>query len=290
MLNFEFEHPETYKDFDDYQQSFYKFFTGMQNDKILIFRASKNIINFVKKYELENSHKIIWFEKEENLNSFKFENSCKIINYTINENGNYFSLKYNDNIYDFSLPVLPGFMVYNSTGAILAALTLGLSYGAIKTALLNFNGMVRRFDVYMTKKNGVIITDYGHSPESVNNIINEIRTIYKGKKMHLIFQPHLYSRTFNFFKDFVKALSKADKITLIDIYPARERSDEWQDKISSKMIYDELKKIGKEAYYAGKSSDISKNLIDKISENEITCFIGAGDMDQFYGEIIKNFI
>ncbi|MBN2546453.1 MAG: hypothetical protein JXB50_11700 [Spirochaetes bacterium] len=287
MLNFEFEHPETYKDFNDYQESFFKFFKGMQKDKILILRASKNIINFVKKYDLEKSHDIIWFEKEEKFNSLNFKNCCIIKNHILNENGNYFSLNYNGRIYDFFLPALPGFMVYNSTGAILTALMLGVGYGAINNALLNFRGMIRRFDVYKTKNNGTIITDYGHSPESINNIVNEIRTIYKGKIIHLIFQPHLYSRTFNFFKDFIKALSNADRVTLIDIYPAREISEDWQDKISSLMLYEALKKMGIEVYYAGKSSDISKNLINKISENEINCFIGAGDMDQYYGEIIK---
>lgn len=149
--------------------------------------------------------------------------------------------------------------------------------------------MVRRFDLFKTKKNGVIITDYGHSPESINQIIKEIRNIYKNKKIHLIFQPHLFSRTYNFFNEFVGELKEADRVSLIDIYPARENPELWKEKISSYMICEKLKKMKKDVYYAGKSREIYNTLKGKIDENEITCFVGAGDMDQYYDRLLDFF-
>ena len=147
--------------------------------------------------------------------------------------------------------------------------------------------MVRRFDVNNMAKGGVIITDYGHSPESVNHIIKELRNIYKGKKIHIIFQPHLFSRTDKFFTQFVEALRKSDKISLVDIYPAREKPEDWINKISSLTVYEELKKKGCSVYYAGKSCDIYKTLSGKIDPLEVTCFLGAGDMDLYYNDLIR---
>ncbi len=142
--------------------------------------------------------------------------------------------------------------------------------------------MLRRFDFYKTTGDGIILTDYGHSPESINHLLEELKTIFPGKKVHLIFQPHLYSRTHNFFDSFVEALSKSHRISLIDIYPARERQEDWQNLVSSKMLYDKLATIHPDVYYAGESKHIASKMQNKIDEQEITCFIGAGDMDFYY--------
>ena len=91
--------------------------------------------------------------------------------------------------------------------------------------------MVRRFDIYKTSDESILITDYGHSPKAIELIINEIKNVFKGQKIHVVFQPHLFSRTFNFFNEFIDSLKQADKISLVDIYPAREDPEEWQNKI-----------------------------------------------------------
>lgn len=291
MLNFEFEHPETYSDFKAYKDSFYNFFCGMKNEKKLILRATKNIKEFVKEYDLNGSHQIVWFGSRKEISGINSSFLWEVEIVALNIEGIQFVLKNRNNSYNFYIPTLPSYLAYNATGAIIAAFTLGLSYEVIRDNIKNFKGMVRRFDCHKIKDgNGFIITDYGHSPESIRNTIFEIRNIFKNKKVHLIFQPHLYSRTFTFFHEFVKELLLADKISLVDIYPAREKNEEWENKISSKMLYEKLKEYGKEVYYLGKSENIYENAKDKIDKNEITCFIGAGDMDQYYYKIINEFI
>lgn len=286
MINFKYEHPETYRDFNEYQESFYNFFKGMSSRKILIFRSTKEIIEFVDKYELEKSHSIIWFGDRAFENS---NNNYIIKDHKLDEKGSTFTLVSANTVIDIILPVLPGYMIYNAAGAILAALELGLSIDEVKKNILRFKGMVRRFDLFKTGNNGVIITDYGHSPESVNQIIKEIRDIYKNKKVHIIFQPHLFSRTYIFFNEFVRELKEADRVSLIDVYPARENPVLWEGKISSYMIYEKLKKMKKDVFYAGKSSDIYNSLKTKIDEKEVTCFVGAGDMDQYYYKLFDFF-
>ena len=284
MVNFQYEHPETYKNFDEYRESFYVFFNGMKGEKILILRAAKNIIDFVNEYNLQKNHPITWYGNENEIQNIKTNYTIK--NHTISAKGNIFTLKSNEEEINFNLPILPGYMIYNAAGAIIASLKLGLSIKQIKKNILRFKGMVRRFDIYKTKKNGIIITDYGHSPQAINHIIKEIRSIFIHKKIHLIFQPHLFSRTYNFFNEFINALKKADKLSLIDIYPARENPLDWKEKISSYMLYEKLKNDGMNVFYAGKSHEIKNNLLDKIDEKEITCFLGAGDMDLYYTAIL----
>ncbi|HNZ28032.1 MAG TPA: Mur ligase family protein [Spirochaetota bacterium] len=290
MINFQYEHPETYKNFEEYKEAFYKYFTNMRGRKTLIFRATDNIVDFAKQYSINKTHKIIWFGEDKRVLSKTTGDKYYIENHKLSENGNYFNISHSDGNIDIHLPFLPGYIVSNAVGALLAAKELGLQIDKIINNIKNFKGMVRRFDVAKTIGTGAIVADYGHSPESINCIVGELRNIYKGKKIHLIFQPHLFSRTYNFFDDFILALKKADKISVVDIYPAREKEEEWKDRVSSEMLYEELKRLGAEVYFVGDRANLYEKLIDKIDPNEATCFIGAGDMDLYYDKLIKNFI
>jgi UDP-N-acetylmuramate--alanine ligase len=290
MVNFEYDHPETYGNFDEYMEGFHEFFSGMRNEKILVLKASPKIIALVSKYGLEKTHKISWFGKPEELERIDGTDELYVIkNHVLDARGNSFAVSYKGVESVFQVPAFPGYIAYNATGAIVAAMKLGLPPGTIGENLRTFTGMDRRFDLYRTANGGVMITDYGHSPESLNHIIGEIRSLFPDKIIHLVFQPHLFSRTYNFFGDFVGALKKADRISVIDIYPAREREDDWKDRVSSVKLCDALKRDHNDVFYAGKSRDIHANLAGRIKENDITCFIGAGDMNLYYGKILDGF-
>ncbi len=296
MINFEYEHPETYKDFTAYKESFKTFFDGMKGVKTLILRATKNIIDFVEEYEIYKTHKIIFFGDDQfDTGRIKYTKEFYVTqNPEIKPHGVSFDLikltaDKKTLIGNFSIPTLPGYIVNNAAGAVIAALELGLSADVIKTNIANFTGMVRRFDVFKTAKSGVFITDYGHSPESLSHICREIRQIYKDKKLHFVFQPHLFSRTFNFYKGFIEALSGADKVSMIDIYPARERAADWDGKVSSSDMAHDLGENGINSAYCGAAAQICENLKPRIDESEVTCFIGAGDMDRYYGKLFSDF-
>lgn len=288
IISFQYEHPETYKDFDSYKSAFFDFLNGMKNEKKLILRATETLKDFANKYDLNNTHEIIWFGYEHELSNIKGD-TYLISKQQIDIFGITFNVSNKDIDQKFKIKALPEYIVSNAVGAIIAAISLGLPIKKIKENILRFSGMVRRFDLYRAKNRGIFITDYGHSPKAIELIINEIKSIFKDKKIHVVFQPHLYSRTYNFFDDFIVSLKIADRISLIDIYPAREDPKEWNNKISSYMIYEKLQSIGKDTYYAGKSKDMKNTLLNKIDEKEITCFLGAGDMDQYYPEIFETF-
>ncbi len=287
-VNFQYEHPETYKNFDEYKEAFYKYFKGMVGRKLLIFRATDSLIQFTKEYNLDSSHEVIFFGNEKMLKNV----DSKYERYLIKDErtdltGDHWSITGNGIDEKFFIPSLPAYLIQNGSGAVIAALKLGIRADIIRENLKSFSGMVRRFSLYRTKNGGIIITDYGHSPESLNHIITEIRTLFPNKKLHMIFQPHLFSRTYNFFNEFVDALARADKTTLIEVYPARENRADWIDRVSSYMIHERLCCLEKISFYGGEAKDIVNNIYDNIDEKDINCFIGAGDMDFYYGELFK---
>ena len=290
MINFAFEHPETYRDFDDYKASFAHFFKGMTGNKKQILHATKNIIEFVQENNFTN---ITWFGFPEEIEFLKKSNVdmtkvWTITNHKLSPEGNYFTLETSDNIsLPLFVPALPGYLALNATGAVLAALELGMSLADVAKGLKRFTGMKRRFDVCGQKP--VFITDYGHSPESIRHIVGEIRNIFPDRKLHLVFQPHLFSRTYNFLDDFAQSLAAADKISLIDIYPAREKKEDWEERVSSEILAKKTTTLNPNTEYCGSPQTITENLKDKIDINDVVCLMGAGDMDRYYEKLIKSF-
>ena len=187
----------------------------------------------------------------------------------------------------FILNALPLYLANNGTAAIICALELGLSLEEVWKNVQRFSGLERRFDMFTFGKDGIIFTDYGHSPSSIRQVVKEVRGLFPEKKIHLVFQPHLFSRTYNFLDEFLVEYSKVDKISLVDIYPAREKKEDWEDKVSSKMLEEKLKALGLDANYIGASKDVAESLDGKVLDGEVTLFMGAGDMDKSYVKLLK---
>lgn len=167
----------------------------------------------------------------------------------------------------------------NAVAAAAASYLAGASQKAIREGLADFKGARRRFEVYMDGSDGhpVLIDDYAHSPNEVKASIQSVRKLYPGKKICVIFQPHLYTRTRDFAQQFAEALSEADRVIMPEIYPARELPIPGVD---SNLI---LKAIN----CPDKTYCERKDLLDliKISNFEILMTLGAADLDVMLPEI-----
>ena len=129
-------------------------------------------------------------------------------------------------------------------------------------------------------KNIVFLSDYAHHPSEIKQSLTSIRELYPDKKITAIFQPHLYSRTNDFFKEFADSLSIADEVILTEIYPAREKPIPG---VSSELIYNHLNEnINKEIC---NKNDIL-NVI-KGKDIEVLALLGAGDIDNFVPAITE---
>lgn len=132
----------------------------------------------------------------------------------------------------------PGWVnVENSVAAAAICLTYDLKPEAIKHAIGTFQGVKRRLDIHVNTEKISYIDDYAHHPKELSTAISSMRDIFPGRKLTAIFQPHLYTRTRDFADDFAAALSKVDKLILLDIYPARE---EPIPGVTSEIIFDKV--------------------------------------------------
>ncbi|NMA73931.1 MAG: UDP-N-acetylmuramate--L-alanine ligase [Bacteroidales bacterium] len=172
--------------------------------------------------------------------------------------------------------------IENSIAAMAVAMLIGVSIEEIKEGIKSYRGVDRRFDFQIKTPNLVFLNDYAHHPAEVKQSILSVKQLYPTKKITGVFQPHLYSRTNSFYKEFAESLSLLDKVVLLDIYPAREKPIEG---VSSQLIYDALRTTTEKVLIRKEA------LLDVIKQEEVEVLItlGAGDIDTFVPEI-KNIL
>ena len=183
-----------------------------------------------------------------------------------------------ENIPNIELGVPVAINIDNGIAAMALAQLAGVSADEIREGMLSFGGVDRRFDFHVRRSDMVYISDYAHHPEEIRQSILSIRQLYSGKRIKAIFQPHLYSRTQDFYHEFADALSLLDDVVIMDIYPARE---EPIPGVTSDLIFNNLR------------PDIKKQLctkatiMDSIKEKDFDVLVtlGAGDIENFADEI-----
>ncbi len=175
-------------------------------------------------------------------------------------------------ITDIDLGVPVEINIENAIAATGACLLTGekISDDDIRRALATFQGAKRRFEFWLREADRAIIDDYAHHPDELRASITSVKALYPGKKLTVAFQPHLYSRTRDFAKEFAAALSLADSVILLDIYPARELPIEG---VTSRIIFDSITT-------PDKIMIAKENLIETIKNRtfEILLTAGAGDI------------
>jgi UDP-N-acetylmuramate--alanine ligase len=183
---------------------------------------------------------------------------------------------------DMVLPV-PGFHnVENAMAAAMVAQLLGQGPEKVRRGLANYKGVKRRFEFVSEGPGYVYIDDYAHHPREIDALLNSLRALYPGKKIKVIFQPHLFSRTRDFADEFAQSLSKADDLVLLPIYPAREKPIEG---ITSDLL---LRKINLPEKALFTKEEVLENL--RTCRNfEVLATVGAGDIDTLVRSI-KNIL
>ena len=156
----------------------------------------------------------------------------------------------------------------------------GCTAEELRNGMKTYRGVDRRFDFKINNENIVFLSDYAHHPKEIYQSAKSIRELYKNKKITAIFQPHLYTRTRDFYKDFADSLSLLDRVVLCDIYPARE---EPIPGVSSQLILDNLKP-GVEKRLVKK-----EDILDFVATDnfEVLLVLGAGDLDNYVPQIAE---
>jgi len=269
--NLDLEHLDSYNDLDDLLNSFVDFansipFYGKVAINIDSFNI-KSISNKIKKSKVSFGIKENADVSAENIS---YKNNCSkfIVNF-----------KNNTKKYKINLSCPGEHNIYNALAAITIAKELKISDKSIVNGLNNYSGVKRRFEIKHSNKL-MIIDDYAHHPIEVEETIKAAKNGWN-KRIISIFQPHLFSRTKNFYKEFAKALSKSEIIIITDIYPAREKPIIG---ITSKIIVDEIID-NKNTFYIPNKNNIPKKIFKIAKEDDIILIMGAGNINTIINSI-----
>jgi UDP-N-acetylmuramate--alanine ligase len=177
-----------------------------------------------------------------------------------------------ETITDLALHYLGQHNIENALAAIRVARWLGIEPVPIRQAIGSFRGLKRRFEYIIKRDDLVYIDDYAHHPREITALLTAVRTLYPSKRITVVFQPHLYSRTRDLAREFGTSLDAADEVILLDIYPARERPIEG---ISARTILNEMT-------LGNKSLMTKSTLLDRLAGDppEVLLTVGAGDIDR----------
>ncbi len=252
VTSVEADHLDIYIDENDLQNSFLQFAKSIPaNGEILINEKHKNVfegLNITTYGEEDGDYK-----RDFNKKGFSIINN-------------------EDSTDEITLSLLGKHNRENAIGAYAVCRKIGLQKEQISTALSSFKGIYRRFEIIHRDEKRVFIDDYAHHPTEIEQFINGLRENFPKKHVTVIFQPHLYTRTKDFHIGFAKALSLADRVILLEIYPAREKPIPG---VTSQIILDHVKTSDK--ILVNKEDLISK--LEKL-DLEVLATVGAGNIDQ----------
>ena len=278
---------------DEFDRSFLQLFpeiaviTSMDADHLDIYGDEAHIREAFKAFASQVSGTVIVkhglditpADTKARIMTYSYGNPAADFHAEILEDG-HFNLHYPGGIIEDCVVGIPGWVnIENATAAAAIGLTYGLDPQKIKASLASFSGVKRRFDLQVKRPDCVYIDDYAHHPEEISAALSSIRNSYPSMKLTAVFQPHLYTRTRDFAPQFAEALSKADKLILLDIYPARE---EPIPGVTSEIIFKDVTCNEKVLLKRAELMEYLKN--EKV---ELLVTLGAGDIDRFVGQIAE---
>lgn len=193
----------------------------------------------------------------------------------------FFDFNYDGKAEEFSWEIPGIHNVENATAAIAVLHSSGVDFETIRKGISTFKGIKRRYTKHSFTNGKIYVDDYAHHPTELNAVIGSIRTFNPGKKLLVVFQPHLFSRTRDFAEGFAESLDVADELLLLDIYPARELQKDFEG-ITSDWLLEKIKLEKKEVCSLSQA-------FDKIREKDfdILLTVGAGNIDTLYDPIMN---
>jgi len=249
VTNIEMDHPEYFKDFESYKDSFKKF----------LMQTKGTIVGNISDPGVAEDLKVLMKESPV---------TC---------------LDYSKNDIRFALKIPGQFNEQNAKAAFQVGLLLGLDPTLIKQSLNNFNGVGRRFEKLGNYKGREVYSDFGHHPTEIKTTMEVARKKFPLKHIWLIYQPHMFSRTKALFKEFVKVFENlpVNQILIMDIYPSREIDT---GQVSSKELAEAVKKSNVD--YVS-NEDLKIILDSETHPGDILFFMGAGDIDKIARDLVS---
>lgn len=270
LTSLEAEHLDTYKDLNDIKAAFTEYankvpfygFVVLCADDYNLLEISSGITKKVIKYGLNHKADIQAVDIQQKGFKTTYKVKC-----------------FGNKIGTIELSLPGEYNVKNSLAAVVVGLELGIDFEIIRHTLKSFKGAQRRFEIKYNK-DVLVVDDYAHHPTEVAETLKGIRSAWD-RRLIAVFQPHLYSRTKDFYMDFAKSFLNSDVFICTDVYPSREKPVEG---ITGKLISDSAVELGhKKAVYVPDKNDVPAVLLKEKQNGDIIITMGAGDIYK-YGE------
>lgn len=252
VTNIEMDHPEYFKDLEDVEDSFFKF----------LMQTKQTIVANIRDPHIA-----------EIIRDLMKESKATCIDYSKNE-------------INFPLKVIGDFNKLNASAVFQVGLLLGIDPTTIQKSLSSFSGIGKRFEKLGEFNGAEIYTDFAHHPTEVEVTVGAIREKFPNKKLWIIFQPHMFSRTRGLFDEFVRVFqdTSADGVWITDIYHAREKDE---GIISSQELVKAINYPGK-IDYMGDFKEIEESIRAFAGSNDVLVFMGAGVVDQVGHNLVND--
>ncbi len=275
VTTLEAEHLDYYKDFAEIKSAF---------------------LEFVNKVPFYGRVILCWDEK--NLRELSTQIERPLITYGLSSGADLkaYSLHFEENHSKFKVQIkgentgevtlsVPGtHNVKNSLAAIGVALELDIPWDKIRSGLEKFKGVHRRFEIKGETKRVMVVDDYAHHPTEIEATLKGAKMGWK-RRIVAVFQPHLFSRTRDFHKEFGKALLRSDVLVVTDIYPAREKP---MPGITGNLVCESAKKLGhKNVFYVPRTEEVASFLKKMTKKNDMVITMGAGDVHKIGTELLN---
>ena len=275
VTTLEAEHLDYYKDFEEIKFAFLEFVNKVPfYGRVILCLDEESLIDLMPK--IERPITTYGFSPQADLQA----NSPSFV-----ENHSRFKVKLKGEELGEVRLSIPGIHnVKNSLAAIAVGLELEIPWEKIQKGLLGFKGVSRRFEIKGTKKGVMVVDDYAHHPTEIEATLKGARSGWK-KRIICVFQPHLYSRTRDFCKEFGRSFFDSDILIVTDVYPAREDPI---PKVSGELVYLAAKEYGhKNAFYVPQKEKVAPFLQKIVKENDMVITMGAGDIHRIGTELLK---
>lgn len=274
LTTLESEHLDTYKDLDDIKSAFIEFANKVPFYGFVVICLDEPALQDIKP---SINKKVLTY-------GVTAQADIRAVDITHSEFSSTYTVKYKgEELGKIKLNVPGLHNVKNSLVAVSIARELGIEFPKIKIALEKFSGVYRRFEIKYDKKI-LVVDDYAHHPTETTATLSGIRAGWD-RRLIVVFQPHLYSRTRDFYQEFGRSFLNTDVFICTDVYPAREEPIEG---VSGKLISDITEKFGhKNVHYIEDKNKLPEFLLNIVKDKDIVVTMGAGDIWKFGNKFVE---
>lgn len=275
LTTLESEHLDTYKDLDDIKSAFIEFANKVPFYGFIVLCMDEPALQDI----------ILHINKKVFTYGLTAQADIRAVDIVHKQFSSSFTVKYKgEELGKINLNIPGLHNVKNSLVAVCIAHELGIDFNTIQHALASFTGVYRRFEVKYNK-HILVIDDYAHHPTETSATLAGIRSGWNNRRLIAVFQPHLFTRTRDFYQEFGRSFLNSDIFICTDIYPARENPIEG---VTGQLVADAAKKFGhRNVMYIENKTEISHVLIEMIKDDDIIITMGAGDIWKYNQEFVE---